>query len=165
MKKWTAFCLVVVLALGGCGDSARLSAAVQAVDPKLRSFYAHSYAGLEVQDDRLIIYRKPDAALDTAVREQLDDDDDVDVDAEFRDAPYALDTLQPLADRVNGDRHHWITRDFPVTLAVPRADGRGVNVFVATKDFAAARAEFRQEYGDEPIVVDRPTRTGIVPVG
>jgi hypothetical protein len=163
MKKWTAFCLVVVLALGGCGsgDSARLSAAVQAVDPKLRSFYAHSYAGLEVEDDRLIIYRKPDAALDTAVREQLDDD----VDVEFRDAPYALDTLQPLADRVNGDRHHWITREFPVTLAVPRADGTGVNVFVATEELDAARAEFRQKYGDEPIVVDRPTRTGIVPVG
>jgi hypothetical protein len=161
MVKWTVFCLLLVLALSGCGSSeAQLSAAVQAIDPQLRSRYAHSYAGLEVEDDRLIIYRKPDATVDAFVRERTED-----VDVEFRDAPYALDTLQPLADRVNGDRHHWLTRDFPVTLAVPRADGTGVNAFVATEDLKAARAEFRQWYGAEPVIVDRPTRTGIVPVG
>jgi hypothetical protein len=162
MARWTVLCLLVVMALGGCGsgDSARLSAAVKTVDPKLRSFYSHSFAGLDVEDDRLVIYRKPDAALDDFVREQVDD-----VDVEFRDAKYALDELQPLADRVSRDRHYWITQEFPVTLAVPRTDGTGVNVFVATEDLDAARAEFRQRYGDEPIVVDRPARTGIVPVG
>ena len=162
MAKWTIICLLVVLALGGCGsgESAEVSTAVEAVEVKLRSFYAHSYAGLDVQDDRLVIYRKPDAALDAVVRDLVED-----VDVEFRDAPYALEELQPLADRVNVDRNFWSTRKFPVTLVIPRVDGTGVNAFVATDDLDGARAEFRQRYGDEPIVVDRSARTGIVPVG
>lgn len=164
MARWMIPCLLIVLALGGCGygpgNTGRLDAAVNAVDPKLRSFYSHSYAGLDVENDKLLVYRKPDAVLDTFVREQVDD-----VDVEFRDAPYALDKLQPLADRVSKDRHHWIAREFPVTLAVPRTDGTGVNVFVATDDLDAARVEFRQRYGAEPIVVNLPARTGIVPAG
>ena len=87
MAKWTIVCLLVVLALGGCGsgEAAEVSTAVEAVEAKLRSFSSHSYAGL--------------------------------------------------------------------------------NAFVATDDLDGARAEFRQRYGDEPIVVDRSARTGIVPVG
>jgi hypothetical protein len=159
MTKWTVFCLLVVMALGGCsGGSARVSAAVDAVDPKLRSFYSHSYAGLDVKGDRLIIYRKPDAALDAFVREQIDD-----VDVEFRDAPYSLDELEQLTERVRNDWHYWATRRFPLKMVVPRLDGTGVDTFVATDDLDVARAEFRQRYGDEPIVVDRPARTGIVP--
>ena len=162
MAKWTIVCLLVVLTLGGCGsgEAAEVSTAVEAVEAKLRSFYAHSYAGLDVQDDRLVIHRKPDAALDAVVRDLAED-----VDVEFRDAPYALDELQPLADRVNADRHFWSTRKFPVALALPGVDGTGVNAFVATDDLEGARAEFRQRYGDEPIVVKRSARTGIVPVG
>lgn len=164
MVKWTALGLLVVMVLGGCsagsGDSAQISAAVQTIDPKLRSFYSHSYAGLDVDGDRLVVHRRPDAALDTFVREQVKG-----VHVEFQDAPYALDTLQPLADRVNRDRHYWSTRQFPVTLAVPRTDGTGVNVAVTADDLDAARTEFRQRYGDEPIVVDRAARTGVVPAG
>jgi hypothetical protein len=162
MGKWTTLCLLVVMALGGCGsgDSARVSAAVDAVDPKLRSFYSHSYAGLDVEDDRLVVYRKPDAALDAVVREQVDD-----VDVEFRGAPYSLDELEPPTERVRSDWHYWATRQFPIKSVIPRTDGTGVNVFVATEDLDAARVEFRQRYGDQPIVVEHPARTGIVPVG
>lgn len=160
MRKWMILCLLVVMALAGCGSGDKVSATVKAVDPKLRSFYSYSYAGLDGDGDRLVVYRRPNASLDEFVREQAGD-----VDVEFRDAPYALDTLQPLADRVNQDRHYWITRNFLVKLAVPRVDGMGVNVFVATEDLGPARAEFQQRYGDEPIFLDRPSRTGIVPAG
>ncbi len=162
MAKWTIVCLLAVLALAGCGsgESAEMSAAVQAIDPQLRSSYDHSYAGLEVEGDLLIIYRKPDAAVDALVRDLAGD-----VDVELRDAPYALEQLQPLAERVDRDRHHWSTRNFPVKLVVTRPDGTGVNAFVATDDLEAARAEFREWYGEEPIFVERPSRTGIVPVG
>jgi hypothetical protein len=160
MSKWIALCLLLILAVGGCGsgDSARVSAAVNAVDPKLRSFYSHSYAGFEVEDDRLVVYRKPDATLDAFVQEHVDD-----IDVEFRDAPYSLDELEPLTERVRDDWHYWADRQFPITFAIPRTDGTGVNAFVAAEDLDAARAKFRQRYGDEPIVVDRPARTGIVP--
>jgi hypothetical protein len=113
-----------------------------------------------VEDDRLVVYRKPDAALDAVVREQVDD-----VDVEFRDAPYSLDELEPLTERVRSDWHYWATRQFPIKSVIPRIDGTGVNAFVATGDLDAARAEFRQRYGDQPIVVEHPARTGIVPVG
>jgi hypothetical protein len=164
MAKWTVVCLLAVLALAGCGsrESAEMSAAVKAIDPQLRSFYDHSYAGLEVVDDKLIVYRKPNAAVDALVRDLADD---ADVDVELRDAPYALEQLQPLAERVDRDRHHWRTRNFPVELVVTRPDCTGVNAYVATDDLEAARAEFRERYGDEPVFVDRPSRTGIVPVG
>lgn len=160
MPTWRVLGLLVVLVLAGCGSGDRAGAAVNAVEPKLRSFYSYAYAGLDVDGDRVIIYRRPNASLDAFVRERIGD-----VDVEFRDAPYALDTLQPLADRVNRDRHYWSTRNLPVRLAVPRADGSGVNAFVATDDLDAARSEFRHRYGDEPIFLDRPSRTGIVPAG
>ncbi|MEU4218788.1 hypothetical protein [Actinoplanes sp. NPDC026623] len=95
---------------------------MDAVDPKLRSFYSHSYAGLDVKGDRLIIYRKPDAALDAFVRGQIDD-----VDVEFRDAPYSLDELEQLTERVRADWHYWATRRFPLRMVIPRLDGTGVN--------------------------------------
>ena len=137
-----------------------MSAAVNAIDPQLRSFHDHSYAGLEVQDDLLIVYRKPDATVDALVRDLAGD-----VEVELRDAPYALEQLQPLAERVDGDRHYWSTRGFPVKLVVPRPDGTGVNAFVTTEDLIGARAAFRERYTDPPVFVDRPSRTGIVPAG
>jgi hypothetical protein len=161
MAKWRVVCLLVVMALGGCGSGQPdpLSADAKAVEPKLRSFYSHSYAGLDVDDDRLVVYRKPDAALDAFVRDHVKD-----ADIESRDAPFSLDELQSLTERVTGDRHYWSTRQFTVTLVAPRADGTGVNVVVATEDLKAAQEAFRQRYGNEPVIVHLPARTGIVPV-
>ena len=160
MAKWTVVCLLVVLALGGCGSghSTRVSAAATTVEPLLRSIWSESYAGLGGDEDRLVVYRKPDAALDAFVRERVED-----VDVEFRDAPYSLDELEPLAARVSGDWHYWATRQFSVQMVHPRFDGTGVTVVVATDDLDAAQAEFRQRYGAEPVLVRRPARTGIVP--
>jgi hypothetical protein len=160
MAKWRVVCLLVVLVLGGCGsgDSTRVSAAVNTVEPLLRSIWSESYAGLGGDDDRLVIYRKPDAKLDAFVRERVEG-----VDVEFRDAPYSLDDLEPLAARVTGDWHYWATRQVTVQMVHPRFDGTGVTVVVATGDLGAAEQEFRQRYGDEPVLVRRPARTGVGP--
>jgi hypothetical protein len=160
MTRWVVACLLAVMALGGCGsgDSARVNAAVNTIQMPLRSTYAHSFAGLDVEDDRLIVYRKPDPALDTFVRERVPE-----VDVDFRDAPYSLDELEPLAQRVTGDWHYWSTRQFALKMVTPRADGTGVTVVVATDDLDAARAEFRQRYGDEPLILNLPPRSGIAP--
>jgi hypothetical protein len=162
MWKRAVVCLLVVMALGGCGsgDLAPLSADAKAVQPNLRSFFSHSYAGLDVDDDRLVIYRKPDAALDAFVRERVKD-----VDVEFRDAPYSLDELEALVKRVRDDWHYWSGRQVAMKIVTPRIDGTGVNAVVATDDLGATQEEFRQRYGDEPVFVSLPARTGIVPAG
>nr|WP_296067578.1 hypothetical protein [uncultured Actinoplanes sp.] len=159
--------LVVTLLLGGCGQGAGadpdgstpLSAAANRVDREMRSSWAASFAGteLDTRNDRLIVYRKPDAGLEAAVRTKLDG-----VDVEFRDAPYSLSELQPVADRVNADRAYWADRKIVVRWAVPRADGTAVNVVVRTDDVAAAGTAFAQRY-DNKVIVSTPTTTGIVP--
>lgn len=158
--RWAVAGLLLVMALAGCGsdDTARHSAAANAVEPTLRSIWSESFAGLEVNDDRLVIYRKPDASLDAFVREKVED-----IDVEFRDAPYSLDDLEPLVERVRADWHYWADRQVAIKTVTPLADGTAVNAVVATDDLDATRAEFRNRYGDEPIVVHLPTRGGIVP--
>jgi hypothetical protein len=157
--RWTLACLLLVLALGGCsGDSAELSAAANTIEPKLRSFWSQSYAGLEVGDDQLVVYRKPEAALDAFVRDRIGD-----VDVEFRDAPYALAELEPLVERVRADTQYWSGRQVTLTMVTPRTDGTGINAVVATENLKATQDQFQQRYGDEPIVVHLPARTGIVP--
>ena len=158
MRKWKVACLLVVLALAGCGAD-RVGEAANTVEPQLRSFWSRSYAGLEVDDDRLVVYRTPNPALDAFVRERA-----AGVEVEFRDSPYSLDQLQELTERVTGDGHYWSTRQFALKMVVPRADGTGVNAIVAAGDIDAARAEFRQRYGAEPVFVRPPARTGIAPI-
>ncbi|WP_233413402.1 hypothetical protein [Nucisporomicrobium flavum] len=161
--RWAAAYLLVVVALGGCGfgdDSTAAETAVNTVQMPLRSLYSRSFAGLDVENDRLVVYRRPDAALDTFVRERVPE-----VDVEFRDAPYSLDELEPLAARVTGDWHYWSTRQINLKLVTPRADGTGVTVVAAAGDLDAARAEFRQRYGDEPLILSPPAHSGIAPAG
>jgi len=159
--------LAVTLLLGGCGQGAGadpdgstpLSAAANRVDREMRSSWSTSFAGTELdpRNDRLIVYRKPDAGLEAAVRTTLDG-----VDVDFRDAPYSLSELQPVADRVNADRAYWADRRITVKWAGPRADGTGVNVLVRTDDLAAARTALARHY-DNKVIVLTPATTGIVP--
>jgi hypothetical protein len=153
-------CLLMVAALAGCGsdEAARLSAAANTVQMPLRSLWSESYAGLEINDDQLVVYRKPDPALDAFVRERVKD-----VEVDFRDAPHSLDELELLTERVRVDWHYWSTRECAIKMITPRADGTGITVVVAAGDLAAAREEFRQRYGDQPITLHRPARTGVAP--
>lgn len=114
---------ILTAGLTGCGSSGRPSArtsdAANRLEPMLRETWSGSFAGLEIDGNRLVIYRKPDAHLDAAVREHASG-----VEVEFRDARYSIDDLEPIVDRVNADRPYWRQRGIQVQTVTPLPDGQ-----------------------------------------
>lgn len=108
------------------GDPA-LTKAADVVQPLLESRFASSYAGLEVRDDvpMLVIYRKPDPALDAEVRTAAPD-----VRIELRDARYTRVDMAEHVRRVMDDGDRWKDRGAEIVSAGPAVDGSGVRVGV-----------------------------------
>ncbi len=151
--------MVFAAGLAGCGSdqpSARVGEAANRLEPMLRDSWSGSFAGLEVDGNRLIIYRKPDAGLDAAVREHASN-----VEIEFRDAQHSTDDLRPLVDRVNADRPYWRQRGFEVRAVSPRTDGSGVEVLLSANDLDQGRDTFRQRYPGVPLIL--VAAHGVVP--
>lgn len=104
-----------------------LTKAADVVQPLLESRFASSYAGLEVRDDvpMLVVYRRPDPALDAEVRAAAPD-----VRVEFRDARYPRVAMAEHVRRVMDDGDHWKGRGAEIVSAGPAVDGSGVRVGV-----------------------------------
>lgn len=150
-----ALLMAAVFAMASCGrnspessappttsvrENPALTAAAATVQPLLQASYPDSFAGLVLHHEVpvLVIYRKPDASLDTEVEKVVSG-----VRVEFHDAKYTLVEMKAAADKVMDDREYWKGRGLTVNTVGPAADGSGVTVTSTTDagDFAGALQE------------------------
>ena len=154
---------VVMAPMTSVPHSAATAAAV--VQPLLESEFADAFAGLEVRDDRLLVYRKPDRALDDEVRARAPG-----VRIDLHDARYSRAEMLAAAARVMDDREHWRDRGADLNVAGPKTDGSGVEVGTAGEPPAQLAAWLQENYPAMSFTVRRegavvfPVHTGPVPV-
>ena len=170
-----AVCVVVLAVVTGCGDDTSgadpklpgvpygspapsgrendpaVSAAADRLDPLLRRDFAASYAGLVLNHDEhtVVVYRKPDAALDARVRSEV-----ADVTVELRDARMSLREMEHLRDRVMTDRSYWSQRGIAISSAAPKPDGSGLEVMTVTGS-SGDRKKLTERYGTDDITVTK----------
>ena len=119
-----------------------LATAMDRIDRGGRADHADSYAGLEVDQQRVraIVYRVPSAEFDDFVRRNAEDSCVV-----VRDAAHALAELTAWHDRIVADLPMWATRGVRISTVGARHDGIGVEV--GTENVARTRAELSAAYG------------------
>ncbi|MFC6023074.1 hypothetical protein ACFP2T_43850 [Plantactinospora solaniradicis] len=147
----------------GCGGPAapgsavtedpELVAAAQTVEAELRQAFPDTFSGLRLDNDenRLIVYRRPDPRLDARVRELAPS-----VTVDLRDAAHSLAAMLRTVDRVVADGAYWAERGITITGAAPRADGSGVSVYTRTGD-DKERAALSGRYPEMPLTVEKRT--------
>ena len=168
------FVAVVLLGvvLAGCGDEATggtplpgvpygspapsgqqndpaVSAAADRLDPLLHQDFAASYAGMVLKHEAhtVVVYRKPDAALDTRARSEV-----TDVTVELRDARMSLREMQDLRDRVMADSAYWSQQGITISSAGPKPDGSGIEVMTSPGS-SGDRKKLVKRYGTDGITV------------
>jgi hypothetical protein len=121
---------------------AALEAAMTRIDNGGRADHAGSYAGLEVDQERVraIVYRVPSAAFDDFVRLSAENTCIV-----VRDAPHSLAELTGWHDRIVADLPAWQAAGIRISSVAARHDGVGVEVGV--RDVERARSELPRRYG------------------
>lgn len=100
-----------------------VSDAATTVDQWARERFPGNYAGIEIEDSRVEVYRTPSAAFDDGLRRL-----DLRAEAVPRDAPYSARELQALADRVTSDIGYWQGRGIEISSVGARQDGTAVEV-------------------------------------
>jgi hypothetical protein len=102
-----------------------LDAAMARIDRGGRADFAGSYAGLEVDQQRVraVVYRVPSAAFDDFVRQSAEDTCVV-----VRDAAYGLAELAGWHDRIVADLPTWAQRGVRISTVGARHDGIGVEI-------------------------------------
>lgn len=110
------------------------------VEQLARGQYPDHYAGVEVSEGGVVLYRKPSPELDEAVRD-LDDEGVV----VFRDAPYSCRELERLRDEIVDDAEHGRLDDVEVSSVAVKHDGTAVEVGVV--DIDKARRELTRRFG------------------
>lgn len=120
-----------------------LAAAMARIDAGGRADFAASYAGLEVDQQRVraIVYRVPSAEFDDFVRLSAENTCVV-----VRDAAHSLAELTAWNDRVVADLGVWQASGIRISSVVARHDGIGVEI--GTGDVDRARGELPRRYGD-----------------
>jgi hypothetical protein len=121
---------------------AALEAAMTRIDTGGRADHAGSYAGLEVDQERVraIVYRVPSAAFDDLVRQSAENTCIV-----VRDAAHSLADLTEWHDRIVADLPAWQANGIRISTVAARHDGVGVEV--GTGDVELARHELLRHYG------------------
>jgi hypothetical protein len=119
-----------------------LDAAIARIDRGGRADFADSYAGLEVDQERVraVVYRVPSAAFDDFVRISA-----ADTCVVVRDTQHALAELTAWHDRIVADLPMWRDRGIRISTVGARHDGIGVEV--GTQDVAQARRALLAAYG------------------
>lgn len=121
---------------------AALTAAMDRIDQGGRADHTASYAGLEVDQQRVraIVYRVPSAPFDDFIRQAAED-----TCIFVRDAPHSLEELTAWHDRVVADLRAWAARGIRISTISARHDGAGVEI--GTQDVDVARRELPRQYG------------------
>jgi hypothetical protein len=116
--------------------------AVPAVERFCRSRFPDHYAALAVGEDQesLIIYRRPLAVFDPAVRQQFPR-----LAISFQDAHYSERHLTAVVQRILADIEYWRERGLEIHSVGPAGDGN--SVLVTTRDPGRARRLLSQRYG------------------
>ena len=120
-----------------------LEAAMSRIDSGGRADYADSYAGLEVDQQRVraVVYRVPSAEFDDFIRLNAQDSCIV-----VRDSLHGLRELTRWHDRVAADLDMWAGKGIRVITVGARHDGFGVEV--GTRDVTLARIAMPDYYGE-----------------
>ena len=121
---------------------AALTAAMNRIDQGGRADHAASYAGLEVDQQRVraIVYRVPSATFDDFIHQAAED-----TCVFVRDAPHSLEELTAWQDRVVADLPAWGARGIRISTIAARHDGAGVEI--GTQDVDLARRDLPRQYG------------------
>lgn len=119
-----------------------LEAAMTRIDTGGRADHSRSYAGLEVDQERVraIVYRVPSAAFDDLIRSSAENTCIV-----VRDAAYSLAELTEWHDRIVADLPVWQANGVRIATVAARHDGVGVEI--GTRDVELARRELPRRYG------------------
>ena len=120
----------------------QLDAAIARIDRAGRGDFATSYAGVEVDQQRVraVVYRVPSEAFDDVIRQQADNACVI-----VRDAAHSAGDLAVWHDRVLADLAFWTSRGIRIVTIGARHDGAGVEV--GTRDLERARMELPARYG------------------
>lgn len=127
---------------------AALEAVMARIDAGGRAAHAASYAGLEVDQQRVraIVYRVPSAEFDDFIRLSADNTCVV-----IRDAAHSLAELTDWHDRIVADLGAWRASGVRISSVVARHDGVGLEV--GTGDVDLARIELPLRYGSSAPLV------------
>ena len=127
---------------------AELDAAIARIDHGGRGDFADSYAGLEVDQQRVraVVYRVPSEDFDDFIRRSAENACIV-----VRDAPYSNTGLAVWHDRVLADLPFWTNRGIRIVTIGARHDGAGVEI--GTRDIDRARLELPARYGSRAPLV------------
>ena len=126
-----------------------LDAAMNRIDRGGRDDFPDSYAGLEVDQQRVraVVYRVPSAEFDNFIRLTAENTCVV-----VRDSLHGLRELNQWHDRVVADLGLWSAKGIRIVTVGARHDGFGVEV--GTRDVERARAELPLRYGEQaPLII------------
>ncbi|MFI5932735.1 hypothetical protein [Actinoplanes sp. NPDC051494] len=126
-----------------------LEAAIGRIDKGGRTEHPASYAGIEVDQQRVraVVFRVPSAPFDEFIRNAAQD-----TCVFVRDAPYGLTELTGWHDRVLADLAAWKARGVLIATISARHDGAGVEI--GTPDVDRARDALPRQYGRRaPLIV------------
>jgi hypothetical protein len=132
--------------------------AADTVVPMLEKSFPDTYAGLALdhQQHVMTIYRRPDPALDAAVRARIPQ-----VRVAFRDARFSLPQLRQLRDHIVADTAYWSGRGVSIQTVGAMVDGSGVGVGTL-RGAPEEAALLSQRYGTETVTVEK---ISVVPAG
>jgi hypothetical protein len=125
-----------------------LDAAMARIDQGGRAHHPDSYAGLEVDQQRVraVVYRVPSAEFDDFVRQSAQDSCVL-----VRDAAHGLTELTAWHDRIVADLPMWADRGVRISTVGARHDGIGVEV--GTQEVARTHDELVAAYGERAPLV------------
>jgi hypothetical protein len=119
------------------------------VDRMGRERFPDVYAGVELREQRVVIFRMPSAPFDQAVQELR-----LPVETESHDAPYSARTLEGLAQRVVADIEFWKGQGIQIMSVGSRPDGTAVEV--GTPQAAQLGPQLPGRYGTNPPALAEP---------
>jgi hypothetical protein len=127
---------------------AALEAAIARIDEGGRGDFKDSYAGLEVDQQRVraVVYRVPSAGFDDFIRQAAGN-----ACIWVRDAAHSVADLGVWHDRVLADLGFWTARGIRIATIGARHDGAGVEI--GTQDLDRARLELPARYGSRAPLV------------
>lgn len=119
------------------------------LEPMLRLQFADSYAGLVLEHETrtIIVYRKPNRALDDRARDEAKD-----VHLVLRNARLTLVEMQQLSDRVTADIAYWARQGIVIGSVGPMPDGSGISV-MTTDGSVSDRENLMKRYATDAIAI------------